>query len=95
MLKLFGMECLVCGEDLFVRSENVYQEGEHETCQNCGCVHWISIDEDVAYASTDERAEDKGQARCDGSDCGGGGAIKEFHGTPCRWDCKRVTEPKA
>lgn len=93
-MSLYGMDCIVCGGDLFMREENIYQDGERDTCQECGVVHWITVEEDggLAYASTDERVEDRGQPRCNGSHCGGGGAVKELHGTPCRWDCKRAIE---
>ncbi len=95
MSNLFGMDCIGCGGDIFVRAENYYTEGETETCQECGVVSYITIDDSgdgaIAYANSDERAEDRGQPRCDGSDCGDGrGAVKEFHGSPCRWDCKRA-----
>lgn len=91
------LECPICGEALFKEDEHgFYHEDDQATCQTCGTICWISVDESAetyvedeavgtAWVNTSEDVEDVGQTHCDGS-CG---ATTEFVGTPCRWNCPR------
>lgn len=91
------LECPVCGVGLFDPDENgLFYEDERKTCPTCGTICWIAVDESLevdvgdevvgqAWVNTAEDVEDIGQTRCDRS-CG---SLREFIGTPCRWDCKR------
>ena len=100
----FGFECHCCGSwGLFERSKSYFLEGERATCDECGVVHSIYIDEcgedPSANASTADHAEDIGQPRCDNS-CGLVAvevpALKEeFLGAPCRWDCELAKKWRA
>lgn len=84
-----ALNCPVCGDDVFVQPKPVWYDGANETCQGCGTILTIKVDDDdeddaIAYPSAgDEIVEDKGQPKCDG----GCGAVPRYIGTPCRWDC--------
>lgn len=103
-LKEFFLECPNCGAPMFEHDgleddeldedrqtrDCVFSDDECETCQECGAIVSIGIDdycdEPRAYTNWQDEFEDKGQTRCDGS-CGAG---KEYVGTPCSWDCQRA-----
>lgn len=93
------LQCPECGADVFETNENgLFADDEQETCQECGTICRVTVDcslesdtegaDGVADATSDDEIEDIGQPKCDGS-CG---AVKEFVGTPCRWDCTRAVE---
>ncbi len=89
------MECPECGDDVELPLYDVdgfpqggFQEGDAATCQRCGLMVQVSVDEDYASLSSNDEYEDAGQPTCDGS-CG---ALPEFHGKPCSWDCDRAAQ---
>jgi hypothetical protein len=98
MALVTSLECPICGDSIFEADENgLFYEDDTATCRTCGTICTVSVDEScevevndeicgTASVSTNEDVEDIGQPRCDGS-CG---AVKEYVGTPCRWNCERA-----
>lgn len=98
------LECPECGDSVFGREEPWWYEDEQETCSVCGTRLVVRVEDDDteydpdngvgghAYADTTNRVEDRGQCRCDGSWCG---AIPEYQGGPCRWDCERARKERS
>jgi len=83
------LQCNVCGEELFESdAEGLFWEDTEAVCSSCGTISWVGVDNETAYVSSNEEVEDKGQNKCDGS-CG---AVAEFVGAPCRWDCERTAK---
>lgn len=95
-----GLECPECGSvvEFETNAEGLYCEGQERTCQECGTKCFVDVDcsidcgiegaDGTASAASHDEIEDIGQPKCDGS-CG---AVKEFVGTPCKWDCTRALE---
>jgi transcription initiation factor TFIIIB Brf1 subunit/transcription initiation factor TFIIB len=81
------LQCPQCGEDLFESdAEGLFWEDTEAVCQACGTVCSVGVNDENAYVRTSDEVEDKGQQKCDGS-CG---AVAEFIGKPCLWDCERA-----
>jgi hypothetical protein len=88
------LECPICGQDIFESDDDgLFYEDDTATCQECGTICRVTVEadsseEEPGYAgvTTDESVEDIGQPACDGS-CG---AVAEFVGQPCRWDCQHA-----
>ncbi len=95
-VKAATLECPNCTTPVFVvHKDGMFYEDEEAICQRCGlkcrvAVEFESSEEDPrhAWVSSNDEIEDIGQPKCDGS-CG---AVKEFVGTPCQWNCPRAAE---
>lgn len=99
--KKIWLDCPVCGEEVFESDEDgLFWEDTDDVCPGCGTMCQVRIREaddydpevdgevfGTAYVETgDEEVMDVGQPKCDGT-CG---SVKEFVGTPCRWNCDRA-----
>jgi hypothetical protein len=90
------LQCPECGADLFeADADGLFYEDTEATCQECGTICRVTVEGDsdldeehpgYAGVTTDESVEDIGQPACNGS-CG---AVGEFVGTPCLWNCERA-----
>ena len=89
------LDCPECGSHVFPSEDGFWWEDD-ETCQDCGVVCSVSVDDGLAHIRSTDHAEDIGQPRCDNT-------CKEVHvqdpriaaefiGAPCRWNCQKAAQ---
>ena len=90
------LQCIWCGQDCIESTaDGLFGEDDEGVCPDCGTINYVTVDDQSEPATADittaDVVKDVGQNRCDGTECG---SVAEFHGTPCRWDCKRANMPE-